>query len=70
MIKKVILNSVITCPECGYTKEEVMPTESCLILYECENCKTIMKPKPGDCCVFCSYGTVQCPPIQMNKKCC
>ncbi|MFZ0027756.1 MAG: GDCCVxC domain-containing (seleno)protein, partial [Pseudolabrys sp.] len=21
-------------------------------------------PKDGDCCVFCSYGSVPCPPIQ------
>ena len=25
---------------------------------------------PGDCCVFCSYGSVPCPPIQQNGKCC
>ncbi|WP_339879956.1 GDCCVxC domain-containing (seleno)protein, partial [uncultured Algoriphagus sp.] len=28
------------------------------------------KPKKGDCCVYCSYGTVPCPPIQENKPCC
>jgi len=22
------------------------------------------RPKPGDCCGFCSNGSVQCPPIQ------
>src|SRR6266508_2365705 len=22
----------------------------------------VVKPKLGDCCVFCSYGTVPCPP--------
>ncbi|MHA2389931.1 MAG: GDCCVxC domain-containing (seleno)protein, partial [Candidatus Hodarchaeales archaeon] len=21
-------------------------------------------PKQGDCCVFCSYGDVKCPPMQ------
>ena len=25
---------------------------------------TVLKPMPGDGCVFCSYGTVPCPPIQ------
>ena len=30
---------------------------------------TFLKPKPGDCCVFCSYGTVPCPPIQAGKYC-
>ncbi|WP_375241309.1 GDCCVxC domain-containing (seleno)protein [Polaribacter sp.] len=38
--------------------------------YECENCKTVLKPHEGDCCVYCSYGTVPCPPIQENKSCC
>jgi hypothetical protein len=23
-----------------------------------------LKPKPGDCCMACSYGSVQCQPIQ------
>ncbi|RLD26359.1 MAG: hypothetical protein DRI54_03010 [Bacteroidetes bacterium] len=67
---KVELNSVITCPECGHKKEEVMPTDSCQFFYKCENCNTILKPQPGDCCVYCSYGSVKCPPIQQNDSCC
>ncbi|MFL3662119.1 MAG: GDCCVxC domain-containing (seleno)protein, partial [Polaribacter sp.] len=38
--------------------------------YACTHCKTVLKPKAGDCCVFCSYGTVPCPPIQENNRCC
>ena len=26
--------------------------------------------KPGDCCVFCSYGSVPCPPIQAGNDDC
>jgi len=64
--------SVITCPDCGYSKKEVMPLDSCMFFYECENCHTVLKPKKGDCCVFCSYGTVPCPPVQksMDKTGC
>jgi hypothetical protein len=62
--------STITCPECGFSKKETMPTDSCQFFYECENCKKVLKPKSGDCCVFCSYGDVPCPPIQENKSCC
>ncbi len=58
------LTSVVTCPKCGHAKAETMPTDACLFFYECEGCKTRLQPKPGDCCVFCSYGTVPCPPIQ------
>lgn len=67
---QVILQSVITCPECGFQKQESMPEESCVFFYECENCKTVLKPLEGDCCVFCSYGSVKCPPIQKGNKCC
>ena len=33
-------------------------------------CGTLLRPKSGDCCVFCSYGTVPCPPIQQHSPCC
>ena len=66
----VILQSVITCPACGHKKEETMPTNACQYFYECENCKKILKPIGKDCCVYCSYGTVACPPIQLNENCC
>ena len=67
---EVQLQSTITCPECGYQKEETMPTDSCQFFYECESCKKVLKPQKGDCCVYCSYGTVDCPPIQLNQDCC
>lgn len=66
----VILQSVITCPVCDYKKEETMPTEACQFFYDCENCKTVLRPKAGDCCVYCSYGTAKCPSKQEGKCCC
>ena len=66
----IILPSTITCPECGHKKEETMPTDACQYFYECESCKKVLKPKQGDCCVFCSYGTVKCPSIQAGTNCC
>ncbi|WP_423128515.1 GDCCVxC domain-containing (seleno)protein [Gaoshiqia sp. Z1-71] len=60
--------STITCPGCGYKKEETMHEDSCQFFYECENCKTILKPRQGDCCLFCSYGTVSCLPVQKENK--
>jgi len=60
----VILESVITCPNCGVSKTETMPTDACLFFYDCTGCGELLQPKPGDCCVFCSYGSVPCPPIQ------
>ncbi|WP_114325827.1 GDCCVxC domain-containing (seleno)protein [Candidatus Colwellia aromaticivorans] len=64
------LNSTITCPKCGHSKNETMPTNACQWFYECESCKALLKPLKGDCCVYCSYGTVKCPPIQAGQNCC
>lgn len=64
------LESKITCPECGFSKVETMPTNACQWYYECESCKALLKPLKGDCCVYCSYGTVKCPPIQEGNACC
>ncbi|HEX9371177.1 MAG TPA: GDCCVxC domain-containing (seleno)protein [Roseiflexaceae bacterium] len=58
------LQSTIHCPHCGFAKEETMPTDACQYFYECARCGAVLKPKAGDCCVFCSYGTVRCPPEQ------
>jgi hypothetical protein len=68
--KSVELKSTLTCPNCGYKKTEMMPTDACAFFYECENCKTRLRPLEGDCCVYCSYGTVKCPPIQAGENCC
>ncbi|HER35078.1 MAG: hypothetical protein JXJ30_09350 [Halothiobacillaceae bacterium] len=64
------LESTITCPHCGHSKTEVMPTDACQWFYECDDCQTLLRPKPGDCCVFCSYGSMPCPPIQADRGCC
>lgn len=60
------LTSTITCPHCGASKDELMPTDSCLFFYECTGCGARLRPKAGDCCVFCSYGTAKCPPKQQE----
>ena len=67
---EILLESTITCPKCGHEAKEEMPTTACQFFYECENCNTLLKPKDGDCCVYCSYGTVKCPPIQEGSNCC
>jgi hypothetical protein len=63
------LQSTLTCPRCGYAKEETMPTDACMFFYVCEGCSSRLKPKHGDCCVFCSYAVVKCPPIQAGAGC-
>lgn len=65
----ICLLSVLACPHCGHRTEEEMPTNACLFFFDCPSCRARLKPKPGDCCVFCSYGSVPCPPIQSGTKC-
>jgi hypothetical protein len=66
----VELRSTITCPQCGARHTETMPTNACVFFYNCPSCAARLKPLDGDCCVFCSYGDVKCPPIQTGPGCC
>lgn len=67
---RLVLQSTLTCPECGHRETEVMPTDSCQYFYDCKGCGALLKPAAGDCCVFCSYGRVACPPVQLHGKGC
>ena len=62
-------NSEITCPLCGHRSVEVMPLDACQFFYDCKGCGALLRPKSGDCCVFCSYGTIACPPVQAGRCC-
>ena len=68
-VRKLELESEITCPHCACSKVESMPTNACQFFYDCTGCGALLKPLPGDCCVFCSYGSVKCPPIQAGDCC-
>ena len=69
---QIELRSTLTCPHCGHQATETMPTDACQYFYDCQGCGAVLKPKAGDCCVYCSYGDVACPPIQEGggKACC
>ena len=62
----IIAKSTITCPHCGFAATETMPINSCRFFYDCNGCGALLRPKPGHCCVFCSFGTVPCPSIQQT----
>ena len=69
-VAEMIQQSTITCPVCSYAQLETMSTDSCQWFYECERCKALLRPKPGDCCVFCSFGSANCPSMQGWHPCC
>ncbi|WP_370568491.1 GDCCVxC domain-containing (seleno)protein [Methylocystis sp. Sn-Cys] len=64
------LASKLTCPRCGHAETLTMAENACVVVYNCPACGARLTPKEGDCCVFCSYGDVPCPPIQAEQHCC
>ena len=70
MTGEIVSRSVLTCPDCGHREDLEMPSDACLFFHECAGCGAMLRPKAGDCCVFCSYGTVACPPVQAHGRSC
>lgn len=66
----VVLESSLSCPHCGHATLEKMPLDTCRFFHECVRCHALMRPKVGDCCVFCSFGSVKCPSVQLQGDCC
>jgi len=62
----LVLKSTITCPNCGKQSTETMPTDACRFFWDCPFCEVVLRPREGDCCVFCSYGSVPCPSVQLT----
>ena len=58
----------LTCPTCGSVQEVEMPTNACQHFYRCLSCQAMLTPRPGDCCVFCSYADQPCPPKQVEAQ--
>ncbi len=56
--------ATITCPHCSEPSQHEMPTDACQFFLPCPRCEEMIRPRPGDCCVFCSYGDRPCPPKQ------
>ncbi|WP_083774894.1 GDCCVxC domain-containing (seleno)protein [Neptuniibacter caesariensis] len=54
------IESVLTCPHCGFQMLEEITTQFCQLEYECEACHKMIETPPGECCVYCVYGSVRC----------
>ncbi|HVF69321.1 MAG TPA: GDCCVxC domain-containing (seleno)protein [Xanthomonadales bacterium] len=64
MYNKIVTSTTLTCPNCGTGQVVEMPINACQYFYKCQSCKDMLKPKQGDCCVFCSYADSRCPSNQ------
>src|SRR5215213_40710 len=40
---------------------ETMPSDACQFFYVCRGCGEMLRPREGDCCVFCSYARQALP---------
>ena len=69
MTTSLVLSGTLMCPACAHRTQETMPTDACLFFWNCPACGVLLKPKRGDCCVFCSYGDMPCPPVQAQGGC-
>jgi hypothetical protein len=58
------ITTTIICPICKYRKELVMDADISRLFYFCEECGARLKPRPGDCCVYKSYGSTPCTAVQ------
>jgi hypothetical protein len=59
---------IIKCPHCKAEQETLMPNNSNQIAFVCSACRKTMLIAEGDCCVFCSYGSIKCLPKQANLE--
>ena len=67
---KMILDSILTCPECAYKMKEIMLENTSQYSYRCPSCEKQIKTKQGECCVFCCYGDYPCPQEQVSASSC
>lgn len=60
--------AILACPMCGEKQKATMPINACQHFYKCQKCGEMLKPKEGDCCMFCSYADTKCPPKQLEQQ--
>jgi len=61
---ELVLECSVTCPSCGSVLATTMSQSETVRRLSCRACGEAMVPEPGDCCVFCSHGSVPCPGTQ------
>jgi hypothetical protein len=64
----IVGDCVVTCPVCKTQVQETMCSETLKLIYHCPVCLSWLSPKKGDHCIYDSYGSVNCPPIQVKKR--
>lgn len=60
----VVRESTLVCPRCNHGERMMMAENSSLVVHVCQSCGLEMHRLPGNCCLFCTWGTVPCPTAQ------
>jgi hypothetical protein len=60
-------DATLTSPHRGHEQREVMPTDRCVIMYDCPKCGRTLRQNAGDRCVFCSSADRPCPPMMARN---
>ena len=60
----VILETVMTCPSCHAKEKQTMWPHFIESVFVCNKCNKPHLQIPDRCCIYCSYGSIECPPIQ------
>jgi predicted RNA-binding Zn-ribbon protein involved in translation (DUF1610 family) len=61
------LNATLTCPNCGHEAHEIMPTDRCVVVYDCPACGRTLRPKTGDCVYFAPTLIVRAPQFRTKS---
>lgn len=56
-------------PRMRSTKKRNHADSACQFFYKCVNFRVDLRPRAGECCVFCSYSSSNCPLVQRNAGC-
>jgi hypothetical protein len=56
--------STVKCIVCGHKETQRMPCYAAKTYYQCPSCNHILRPLENKCCIYCSYGSTLCPPMQ------
>ena len=53
----------LKCPKCNGATTVEIPLSSCLAMFVCSECKSLIKPpeESKNCCVVCEYSDKKCP---------
>jgi len=66
----MIIESILTCPNCGNKVKDEMLENTCQFSYQCKSCDTRIKTIKGECCIFCCFGDYPCPQAQISGAAC